>query len=180
MAEGGTTDVVIQDAERGPVDNRPTTGSTKTHPGPYPIPDVGKPATKKKRHIKKLAPNKEKSSKEQPGDNASRNAQTTNTSPYGAGSSSQDEIYIPPDVRKAIKRSLRDNLVHICQQTSKTRAAPSTSSPHLSPTRMRRKMIMNHSQARKTMIRIWTMRIISLDFSLQKIINNYLPMFIGT
>lgn len=93
MAEGSSADVLIQDTDRAPIDNRPFPGSSKSQTGPNPMQDGSNPPViKKKRHTKKGLL-KEKRSKDD---------QSTTTTQNPAP---QDEVIIPPEVITALKRS---------------------------------------------------------------------------
>lgn len=104
MAEKDNTDsdILIQAEERGPVDNRTevtTDPSQKTSNQPNP---------KKRRHTRKHGPSKAKRPK---GKEAEGSDDDQSAPPA--------QVFFPPEVLAALKHSLREDIMDICEQTVK-------------------------------------------------------------
>lgn len=117
MAESENADVLIQDTERIAVDNRPNPNTNNSQLVTEPMLDSNKSTImKKKRHAKKPGASKGKRLKER------LDQDTTTPSNTDQKASTQvppEHVFIPPEVLTALKHSLKDDIVQICQQTMK-------------------------------------------------------------
>lgn len=122
MAGAGTeADILIQDVDRAPIDNRPISQGDHSSSISVNVSNSNKtPVVKKKQHVKKLVTHKDKWPKEQREHNPSVSGQGSNTAAPDPGKVTNlvpgEEIVTPPEIINAIKLLLRDDFVQICQQ----------------------------------------------------------------
>lgn len=115
--EGADTeaDILIQDSDRAPIDNRPVTQGedpkTSTLGTTSNKPQLGR----KRKHTKRSSGHKDKRPKDQEADNDPSTSQGSSNADPNTDASGEGVI-ISDEVMHAIKTSLRDDLVLICQQ----------------------------------------------------------------
>lgn len=113
MASNGA-DSLILDSDRAPIDNRQQEESTQSSSTLDNQPTL----KKKKTHTKKPVIHKDKRNKDQAseGTTTTGTTSTSSTSKDATKDKPEDKMVIPPQILKAIKSSLKDDLFQICQQ----------------------------------------------------------------